>query len=161
MTPPLPHQIRSINDTVMGGLSNSRVIMTEQGIGFCGEVSLANNGGFASMRGRWLLNGDDQSKKNIAAIQLTVVGDGKRYQFRLFTADNHDGSAYVYNFDTQDGEAITITAPVSAFSASFRGRVIQKPPLKLENILEYGLLIGDKQVGAFSLLLKSIELLEN
>lgn len=39
-----------INDGVMGGLSKGNARFTEAGVMFFGEVSLANNGGFTSMR---------------------------------------------------------------------------------------------------------------
>ena len=37
-----------VNDGVMGGRSSSRVERTDEGIRFSGNLSLANNGGFAS-----------------------------------------------------------------------------------------------------------------
>ena len=41
----------SVNDGVMGGVSKGGVSRTEQGtMLFSGELSLANNGGFASIR---------------------------------------------------------------------------------------------------------------
>ena len=36
----------------MGGVSASQVTVTAEGLVFSGEVSLANNGGFASIRAR-------------------------------------------------------------------------------------------------------------
>src|SRR5512141_1740627 len=42
---------RVINDVVMGGVSTSRLRSTGGAMVFEGEVSLENNGGFASFRG--------------------------------------------------------------------------------------------------------------
>ena len=157
---PLPHHIKILNDTVMGGESNSSVRIINEKIHFSGDVSLANNGGFASMRGQWSpLNAD--KIKEAHSIQLMVKGDGHRYQFRLYTHDNDDGSAYVYGFDTIDGQAITIKVPLSEFKARFRGRPIKKPALKLSHVTEFGLLIGEQQAGEFNLLLKEISLSEH
>ena len=39
-----------VNDTVMGGLSESRLVVGAHSIEFKGDVSLRNNGGFASVR---------------------------------------------------------------------------------------------------------------
>ena len=39
-----------VNDSVMGGLSKSKVTFTENGLVFKGTLSLQNNGGFASIR---------------------------------------------------------------------------------------------------------------
>ena len=156
--PPLPHHIKTINDTVMGGSSHSRVQITNQKIHFSGEVSLANNGGFASMRGIWpWLN--SPLVIDMKGIKIIFKGDGKRYQFRLFTADNNDGSAYVYHFDTKMNEPIVVNVPVSAFEASYRGRPIEKPGLQLKDVLEDGLLIGDQQEGRFSLVLESLSII--
>lgn len=41
---------RIVNDGVMGGLSSSRVSVNDDKIIFSGNVSLENNGGFASLR---------------------------------------------------------------------------------------------------------------
>jgi len=42
---------RIVNDGVMGGISKSSLLLTDAGHGqFSGHVSLANNGGFASMQ---------------------------------------------------------------------------------------------------------------
>ena len=42
----------SVDDRVMGGVSASPVTVTAEGLVFSGEVSLANNGGFALIRAR-------------------------------------------------------------------------------------------------------------
>ncbi len=39
----------SVDDRVMGGVSASQVTVTAEGLVFSGEVSLAHNGGFASI----------------------------------------------------------------------------------------------------------------
>ena len=42
---------RIVNDGVMGGISKSTIVLNETGNGeFSGHVSLANNGGFASVQ---------------------------------------------------------------------------------------------------------------
>ncbi len=157
MTPPLPHQIKIINDTVMDGFSTSSVNKTEQGVHFRGEVSLANNGGFASMRGQWSPFNEEKIRE-AQTFQIVVKGDGHRYQLRLYTHDNDDGSAYVYGFDTIDGQTMTIKVPLSEFKARYRGRPIKKPPLKLNQVIEFGLLIGEQQAGVFNLILKELSL---
>lgn len=60
-----------INDSVMGGVSNSQVTQTQESLLFTGNVSLDNNGGFASIRTE--LNTQSQNTK---AIVLRVKGDG-------------------------------------------------------------------------------------
>ncbi len=41
---------RAINDGVMGGISAGRMVGIDYGLSFEGELSLENNGGFASVR---------------------------------------------------------------------------------------------------------------
>ena len=156
----LPHHIKTINDTVMGGCSHSRVQIDNQKIHFSGEVSLANNGGFASMRGTWPWLNSPSSIQDGHAIKIIVKGDGQRYQFRLFTADNNDGTAYVYKFETTPDQTCTIEMPLTGFTARFRGQPAEKPRLDLKNILEYGLLIGGQQAGRFDLLLESLSIMD-
>ncbi len=43
----------ALNDTVMGGLSDGELRLTDDSIIFSGKVSLENNGGFASIRSPW------------------------------------------------------------------------------------------------------------
>ena len=55
---------RNVNDGVMGGVSEGRHGITESGdLRFFGRLSLANNGGFASVRsraGQFKLKADDE-----------------------------------------------------------------------------------------------------
>jgi hypothetical protein len=60
---------RVINDEVMGGVSTSRLSSTDGAMVFEGEVSLENNGGFASFRG------PVRFPVESAALLLTVRGD--------------------------------------------------------------------------------------
>ena len=69
-----------VNDNVMGGISNSDLYITkESNLMFYGNVSLKNNGGFASSRLRF----NSGKLKDIKAFQLRVKGDGKKYKFRF------------------------------------------------------------------------------
>jgi NADH dehydrogenase [ubiquinone] 1 alpha subcomplex assembly factor 1 len=71
-----------VNDGVMGGVSTSRV-STAKGIAtFTGVVSLANNGGFASVRSA---PSSSAFPTDTTAFQLRVKGDGKSYQFTVDT----------------------------------------------------------------------------
>ena len=65
-----------VNDTVMGGVSASQVRPhPDGGVTFSGELSLENNGGFASTR-----TGDiRQDWSNLSALQMEVIGDGRTY----------------------------------------------------------------------------------
>lgn len=136
-----------INDGVMGGLSSSRLSPTEDGTGvFEGTVSLANNGGFASIRAR--IDTTDLSAHDGLAIRFR--GDGKRYRIRLRTDQRFDGIAYQADFETSAGEWKTVEIPFSSFEATFRGRTLDDvPALNTAEICQLGFMIADKQEGPF------------
>ncbi len=69
-----------VNDTVMGGISSSRLDRVDDEIvRFSGQLRLENNGGFASMRSSSGV--PNMAKAN--TIVIRVRGDGRRYQLRL------------------------------------------------------------------------------
>ena len=81
---------RAIDDAVMGGVSSSAIsYVPKGGAVFSGAVSLANNGGFASVRSpSFALRGAG------GAFLLTVRGDGKR--------DHEEMQAAAAAFDVED-----------------------------------------------------------
>lgn len=149
----------SINDVVMGGVSTGRMETTVKGTAlFAGQVSLENNGGFASVRsapGEFDLRG-------MSGIALRVRGDGRRYKLSIKTDAGFDGVLYQAPFETRDDQWQTIVVPFNRFVARFRGRgVPDAPPLDLANVVSLGLLISDKQDGAFRLEIDWIKAVED
>jgi monofunctional biosynthetic peptidoglycan transglycosylase len=137
-----------VNDGVMGGRSTSSVRELPSGtILFAGDVSLENNGGFASAR----LSIPDTDLSAFAGLRVRLRGDGKRYQIRLRPDDRFDGLAYAAPFRTT-GEWETVEIPFAAFEPTFRGaRPPGAPPLDPSRIRQLGLLIADRQAGPFAL----------
>jgi monofunctional biosynthetic peptidoglycan transglycosylase len=138
-----------VNDTVMGGVSESRISITEDRSAlFQGAVSLQNYGGFSSMRtqpGEFDLSG-------YQGLMVKVKGDGKDYRLRLRTDNGHDGIAYQAHFTTEKGSWITVRLPFNSFIPVFRGRVVEDAPeLDLSGIRRIGFMIADKQAGPFRL----------
>jgi hypothetical protein len=144
-----PGTWRVVNDGVMGGLSQSRIVRTERGTGlFSGELSLENNGGFASVRASL----PDLDLEEQSAVVLRVRGDGRRYQLRFRTDDRFDGMAYRAFFETEAGEWTTVRIPFDEFRATFRGRVFENAePLDPSGVRQVGLMLADKQPGDFAL----------
>ena len=144
-----PSQWRVINDGVMGGLSRSNIAATDQKTGlFTGELSLENNGGFASVR--TMVGPVDLSE--FAGIEINVKGDGRTYQLRLRNDGRTDGLTYRASFKTRDGKWFSVRIPFEHFVPSFRGEVIEEaPPLDPTRIHQIGFLIADKVPGPFSL----------
>ncbi|MBS3738710.1 MAG: CIA30 family protein [Psychroflexus sp.] len=142
-----------VNDGVMGGLSESKLNLTEKGYGqFLGHVSLENNGGFASMR----LLTNIQINSEYQHVILYLKGDSKNYQFRL-KGDQSQPQSYVQEFKT-NGEWQTIKLKLSGFSPQFRGRALDLPNFNFSKIEEVRFLIANKKEEDFKLLVKSIGL---
>jgi len=139
----------AVNDEVMGGISQSRIEPSPTATAlFSGQLSLKNNGGFASIRRR----ADNFSLNNCTGVMIKVKGDGRTYQFRVKTDDQYDGVAYRILFATDDHHWQTLTLPFADFCASFRGRPVPDAPvLRPEQIRQIGFPLADKQQGAFRL----------
>jgi hypothetical protein len=139
----------AVDDVVMGGVSASALRVTPQGTAlFTGTVSLANNGGFASVRSR-------PAPADLSAcdgLELRVRGDGKRYQLRLRLDPHFDGVDYRAHFDTEAGQWQRVRLPFAAFEPTFRGwRPPNAPPLDPGRIYTFGFMISSKQAGDFRL----------
>lgn len=139
----------SVDDGVMGGLSQSQVAATDHNTTiFFGKVSLANRGGFASVRAR-LPTG---CLKGTEGMRVRLRGDGRRYRLRLRTDDQLDGPAYEVSFQTEPGVWMEIQAPFEAFVATYRGHVLRgMPVITPEDVKQVGLMIADRQAGSFKL----------
>ena len=140
---------RIVNDGVMGGLSQSKIISSNHGTAiFKGKVSLENYGGFASTRTipfSYNLGG-------YKGVRLRVKGDGKKYQFRLRTDNSFDGVSYRYEFRTEADTWIVINVPFHECTSVFRGRILKETePINPEEIQQIGFLISDKQAGKFQI----------
>ena len=148
-----------VNDGVMGGISESRLSLNQQGfLVFEGRVSLDYGGGFASVRS--ILNRLDADPYD--GILIRFKGDGKRYQLRLRQGDRMDGVAYFRHFETKTGEWEEVFLPFNSFQASYRGRRLPDyPKLDTRRISQLGLMISDKQEGNFRLEVQRISLYLN
>ncbi len=144
---------RPVNDDVMGGISKSSLRLTSAGQGqFSGHVSLANNGGFASIQLNTTISRAEEQK----FIVLRVKGDGKNYEFRLKSSISQSES-YVHPFSTS-GEWETITLAISEFYPQFRGNKLNIPTFNFNTIEQLSFLIANKQDEDFELLIDWIGL---
>ncbi|KGJ99791.1 MULTISPECIES: CIA30 family protein [Pseudoalteromonas] len=142
-----------VNDSVMGGISNSQVLYENDNLVFTGNVSLANNGGFASIR--TLL---DVQSQDITKIMLRIKGDGQTYQLRLRTNEYMDGAAYTRSFSTTKNEWLNIEFLPEDFQLTYRGRLLeQQPTINFKDIKQLGFMIAGKQAGEFRLEVEKIE----
>jgi NADH dehydrogenase [ubiquinone] 1 alpha subcomplex assembly factor 1 len=146
----------AIDDRVMGGRSASRLRHDPAGHAvFEGEVSLADGGGFASVRSRSLPLGDAQA----LTCCVEVFGDGKRYKLSLRSDDHFDGVTYQATLEPVSGEWTVLRLPLASFKPTWRGRPIDGgSAIRPEGLRQLGLVIGDRQAGGFALGLRSIAL---
>lgn len=145
-----------VNDSVMGGVSTSHVMLTQAGLIFEGNISLENNGGFASIRTDMKIH-----EQNPKAINLRVKGDGNTYQLRLRTANELDGPAFTHSFKTINNKWIDINIAPKDFVLTFRGKKLeQQPVVTLSKINQLGFLIADSQEGHFKLEVDKIEFVD-
>ena len=143
-----------VNDGVMGGVSKGRLSLTPEGHGkFTGTVSLANNGGFTSIR----CNLSPIAIAPNTKISMRIKGDGKNYQFRV----RHQPMAYqsyIHDFSTT-GEWQIIEFPIEQMYPERHGRRLSMPNFDHEKICEFMFLIANKRNEEFELLIDSVELI--
>ncbi len=138
---------RIVNDGVMGGLSSSKVIVKDDKIIFSGNVSLENNGGFASLRSQI----NDYNFEKFSGIEIKIKGDGKRYSISMKETTYFNGYFYTNSFETKKDEWIVAQIPFNQFKLYYFGKeTSSNKKIPLDNIKEISLLIGDKQEGWFN-----------
>ena len=139
---------RIVNDGVMGGVSQSSLRPDPEGVFFEGVVSLANNGGFASMRF------PASFPQPINSLELVVRGESRRYKFILRT---EKAAQVVYESDFLAAATWQLHRfKAEEFKTTFRGRLVQAPPLSFSDVSEVGILIADQQEGNFRLQIKTL-----
>ena len=136
-----------INDDVMGGISTSKITISEKNkLVFQGNLSLENNGGFASIR----LNINGKNLEDVNSFEVKFRGDGKKYKLRL--GQNNSRISYSCDFQSKKNEWTVVKLPLEKFAATWRGYIYKKhADLDPEKINSISLLISDKQQGRFNL----------
>ena len=142
-----------INDDVMGGVSKSYLSLNdENNLIFSGNVSLDNNGGFASSR----MSLSSQSLNGIKSFKIKFRGDGNIYKFRL--RQNNMRASYSSDFKSVKDKWVEVNIPVEDFIPTWRGYSYNNyPALEIEKINSLGIHISDKQEGKFKLEIKYIK----
>jgi hypothetical protein len=137
---------RIVNDGVMGGLSTSKVNVEDDKIIFSGNVSLENNGGFASLRSPV----KDYNFEDFSGLEIKIKGDGKRYNISMKETTYFSGYFYTSTFETKKDEWTTVKISFDQFKLYYFGKETKSgKKIPLNNIKEISLLIGDKQEGKF------------
>ena len=141
-----PGRWAAVHDTVMGGRSDGGAEMRDGVLSFSGNLSLANNGGFASMR-----NAITFDLAGHSGIRLRVRGDGRSYGLRLQTDARYFRRAVSWSgeFATEAGQWVEVDVPFDTLTAGFRGRRLDGYTFDPANIELIGILLGDKNEGPF------------
>jgi NADH dehydrogenase [ubiquinone] 1 alpha subcomplex assembly factor 1 len=141
-------QWTTVNDGVMGGISEGRFkISGDQTLDFFGKISLENNGGFASVRTR-------RAKLNLQSDDILVArvrGDGRQYAWNLHVPTWRIAFAWRAFFNTKKDEWVEIRTPLAAFRATSFGREMKDRQLDPAKVNGLGIILADKQAGAFNL----------
>ena len=142
-----------VNDDVMGGISTSYLsVSDEKNLIFNGNLSLENNGGFASSR----LGLKKNILKGVKSFVIRIKGDGNLYKLRL-SQDNRRAS-YSANFKSINDKWIDVGISIEDFTATWRGYTYNDyPSIDSERINSLGLQISDKQEGKFKLEIEYIK----
>ena len=147
-----PKEWRIVNDGVMGGVSQSSINAQPDGtLLFKGNVSLDNNGGFASTRSPDIA----ANLGSYGGVELILTGDGNTYKCGLRT--DNGSVAHQASFDTVAGEEQRIRIPFADFDPTWRGKKLGKSERMIPaDIRSVGFLIADNQEGPFQLEVKYI-----
>lgn len=139
---------QTVNDGVMGGVSDGKVRITEKNLEFYGTLSLENNGGFASVRSKAAKM--DLSKYD--GLVFKVRGDGREYYLNLYVPTNQIAFSYRASFKTENDKWNEVTIPFKDLMATSFGRVVEKgKPLNPSDVESVGFLLADKKAGPFKL----------
>jgi monofunctional biosynthetic peptidoglycan transglycosylase len=139
---------QTVNDGVMGGVSEGNFKVTEKTMTFFGTLSLENNGGFASVRTKVKKLGLENGDTLVARIR----GDGRVYSLNLYVDKRRMAFSYRAEVQTKQDSWIEVNVPLEKFEATSFGRVIKDAgPVNPKEVNALGFLLGDKKAGAFKL----------
>ena len=140
---------QTVNDGVTGGVSEGKFKLTDKKtMEFFGTPSLANNGGFASVRSKakklGLVRGD--------TLVTRVKGDGREYSLNLYLNKPLTAFSYRATVQTKKDEWIEVKVPLDKFEATSFGRTVKNAgAVKPEEINAIGFTLGDKKAGPFKM----------
>ena len=138
-----------INDDVMGGLSQATAHIAGNRIIFQGEISLANNGGFASLRSTWT----ERDLSEFSKVNIRYKSGERAFGFVLENNRLYYRPNYKYMLPPTSGEWQTLSMNLSEFKSYTMGREngYTLSDETLRSILRYGVILYDKQSGPFQL----------
>jgi uncharacterized surface protein with fasciclin (FAS1) repeats len=144
----------SVNDGVMGGVSKGGFELSEKGtMLFTGELSLANNGGFASIR----MKPGDLGLEGTSGVLVKARGDGRTYWVDLRVSNQMAASSYRAYLPTTSGEWKETSIPYANFKLQAVGRSLPSKQINPADVVSVGFTLSDKKEGPFSLEIENIK----
>jgi NADH dehydrogenase [ubiquinone] 1 alpha subcomplex assembly factor 1 len=140
---------QTVNDGVMGGVSDGKFKITDANtMEFFGTLSLANNGGFASVRTKPENLGLEKGDTVVAKVR----GDGREYMLNLYPNKQRVAYSYRATVQTKKDEWIEVKIPLDKFEATSFGNVVKNAgAINPAEISALGFMLGDKKAGQFKL----------
>lgn len=141
---------RIVDDGVMGGLSQGKSEISDDGIlRFFGTLSLENNGGFSSLRSETV----KLDLSDAEGLLLRVKGDGRTYQMRLSTDAEYRGNEMSFQggFPTEKDKWTEVKVPFARLVGTWRGMDLPDKTFDPAKIRRLGLILADKKKGPFEL----------
>ena len=149
---------RTLNDGVMGGLSEGKVEMHDSTMFWTGQTRLENNGGFASVRSPW-------SHTNLTTMKGVVIrckGKGGPFKLTLETSERWwMPYAYASFAPSDDWQDVVLELNDFSWSQAQMGDLKSVSPAReLSDVLRIGLMKYDGTAQRFELEVASIRFLE-
>ena len=140
---------QTVNDGVMGGVSDGNFKLTDaKTMEFFGTLSLANNGGFASVRTKAKKLDLEEGDTLVAKVR----GDGREYMLNLYPNKQRVAYSYRATVQTKKDEWIEVKIPLEKFEATSFGQMVKNAgAVKPAEINAMGFMLGDKKAGPFKL----------
>lgn len=138
-----------VNDDVMGGRSTSFAFLKENSLVFKGNVSLENNGGFASIRGPY-------QKRDLSQFETVIIrcrGTARKFAISLDNSRAWYRPNYKFEFTPEEQAWTKIEIPLREFKESrvgeYSGQTMTNENLK--RVIRMGIILYDKKEGPFDL----------
>ena len=140
---------QTVNDGVMGGVSDGKFKITDaKTMEFFGTLSLANNGGFASVRTKAKKLAIEKGDSLVAKVR----GDGREYMLNLYPNKQRVAYSYRATVQTKKDEWLEVKIPLDKFEATSFGNVVKNAgAINPAEINALGFMLGDKKAGPFKL----------
>lgn len=149
-----------VNDTVMGGVSSGQLAMEDGLMIFSGELSLDNNGGFASVRSPVIESRSTQSSNmswaDRSGPRIVVQGDGRTWTVEVRTDDESGG--WIATLPTSPDSITDVTIPWTSFKpvTRFLDPRDAIEPLEPSRIVSIAFYLVDGIEGPFRLGIQAI-----